>query len=662
MILETIANGVRSFISERRTSSLDARVWADLGWVQQSSSGIAVTPESSMRISAVYACVRLYADTIAQLPISIMRENADGTSDKANSERIAKVLRTKPNLWQTSFEWRQMMQGHVTLRGNAYSRIVAGPMGAVDQLIPLNPGRMEVQKQTNGRLRYLYTNERGQPEVYTQDEIFHLRGLSSDGIKGLSPIQLARDIVGLSAAMERHGAGVFKNGARPAAVIKHPGRLNEIAAAKLRERWERIHSGVDNAGKTAVLEEGMDVTTLGMNSEDAQYIESREFQLSEIARIFRVPTHLIQDTRPGAVGYASVEQLSLVFVKFCLGPWLKTWEESAKRDLIVDDTLFLKFNLNALLRGDTTARGQFYKTLSDIGVFSPNDIRELEDLNPVEGGDQRFVALNMIPLTLAAEKAKADMQPPPTPPAPVQPPPVQPDPEPKDDTQTRELQHRVDFWHDEAATLALRKRELELKISSQSEESRKAREIRAKLEGELRDAEGKLVEFDHIAENLAKANDQIVSLTDRSQQSLSELAEVNQKIGLMQLSIKSATDHCLAMLVDCAGRMISWEIGAVQRAIKKPNFIAAIDEFYGEHEERFTNTMRCPCELYRSLTGFVVPCEDMVTRHLTESKNILLEAAGRATASTLADEITAVVESWPSRASHWTMIGTQHAA
>src|SRR5262245_33248171 len=323
MILDAISKLFE--IRSKNLPPLDARIWPDLGWFPETTSGNQINAATSMKVTTVFACVRLLSETLAQLPLNVMREQSDGTNDVANDTPIGIVLRNRPNEWQTSFEWRQMMMGHVCLRGNAYSAIVAGPLGAVTQLIPLHPDRMMINRLENGRLIYKYTSQEGATETYLQDQIFHLRGLSSDGVVGVSPIALCRNAVGLAQAQETHGASLFKNSARPAAVIKHPGRLTEPAAAKLRERWERIHQGSENAGKTAVLEEGMTVETIGMTSTDAQFIESRNFQGSEIARIFGVPLHMLADLSRATMN--NIEHLSIEFVKFTMGPWLRLWEE-----------------------------------------------------------------------------------------------------------------------------------------------------------------------------------------------------------------------------------------------------------------------------------------------------------------------------------------------
>jgi HK97 family phage portal protein len=605
MILDAISTVANRFLEKRSIPPIDARIWGEMGWIPETTSGITINAATSMKIATVFACIRLLSDTLAQLPLNVMRAKRDGTNDIANDTPIGIVLRNQPNQWQTSFEWRQMMMGHVCLRGNAYSAIIAGPLGAVTQLIPLHPERMAVKRIENGNLIYKYTSQEGVTETYAQAEIFHLRGLSSDGITGLSPIHLCRNAVGLAAAMETHGASLFKNSARPAAIIKHPGHLTEPAAAKLRERWERIHGGTDNAGKTAVLEEGMTVETIGMSSEDAQYIESRNFQGSEIARIFGVPLHMLADLSRATMN--NIEHLSIEFVKFTMGPWLRLWEEAMKRDLFVEPALFPKFNVNGLLRGDSAARSQFYQTMFQIGAFSPNDIRDYEDMDPVEGGDQRFVPLNMVPLDMASDKAATSMsQPEPAAGSNGQ---LKPQPQAESNGQPKaESKRRMVFWHDEAGKASLRCGRLEAQIellghtlSSEKTEKEQARDAAAKA----------------------------------------------------VRSLNEAKQHCFVILTDSASRMIQWEIGQVQRAAKKKNFLKELDDFYSEHQPRFISAMLCACDLYRSLTQSEIPCEKIVARHIEQSRATLLDIAGRCTQETIADEIAKTVANWTDRASAW---------
>lgn len=275
-----------------RPGPIDDYWYGDAGGASQ--TGVSVTPDTAMRASAVQACVRVLAETVAQLPLKVYETQPDGGKAEARNHPIFSLLHDQPNAWQTSFEFRETLQGHLALRGNAYAELIPGARGFVDQLIPLNPDKVNVEQLPNKRLIYTVYEDRRARKL-TQDEVLHIRGLSSDGIMGLSPIKMSKDAIGLALATEAYGARFFSNDARPGGVLQHPGHLGDEAIRNLQNSWMRAHSGVSNSSKPAVLEEGMKWEQIGMTSEDAQFIETRKYQVNEIARIFRIPPHLIGD-------------------------------------------------------------------------------------------------------------------------------------------------------------------------------------------------------------------------------------------------------------------------------------------------------------------------------------------------------------------------------
>lgn len=363
----------------------------------RTASGMRVTPEAAQRVVAVMACVRVLAEAIAATPVILYQWRKDGRGkDRAPKHPLYPVLHRSPNDWQTAFEWKEMMMGHAALRGNAYSEIMPGRRGAVDQLIPLHPDRMNVVRLENGRLGYRYRMPDGQEQPYTQDQIFHLRGLSSDGIKGLSPIEMHAESIGLSMAVDRYAAGFFGQSARPAGVLEHPGKLSPDAKKNLRASWNQHYQGADNAHKTAVLEEGLKWTALGVKPEEAQYLESRKFSVSEIARVYRVPPHMIGDLERAT--FSNIEHQAINFVVHTLTPWFVRWEQAIGRDLIVaEETYFAEFLADALLRGDTKTRYAAYAVGVNWGWLSPNEVRAKENMNPREGGDEYLRPTNMGP-------------------------------------------------------------------------------------------------------------------------------------------------------------------------------------------------------------------------------------------------------------------------
>ncbi|SFJ54504.1 phage portal protein [Aerobium aerolatum] len=351
------------------------------------ASGAMVTPEAAMRVAAVYASVRIIAGAVATLPLHIKRRVDDRTREDASDTPIWTVLRRKPNRWQTPSQFRRMLQAHLLLRGNAYAMIVCS-RGQVQELIPLHPDRVEVKQRDDLALEYLYTRQDGRRIQLAQAEMFHLVGLTLDGVHGVSPITYARETIGLSLAMEDHGASTFRNGARVSGVLKHPNKLGPEAVANLKAGLEEFRSGGEQEGKNLILEEGMDYARIAMTAEDAQWIESRKFSRSDIAMFFGVPPHMIGDTEKSTSWGTGIEQQSIGFVAYTLEDHLTMWEEAINRDLIgADDTLYARFNRAALVKGDIKARWEAYVKGLQWGVWSPNEIRALEDENPRDGGD-----------------------------------------------------------------------------------------------------------------------------------------------------------------------------------------------------------------------------------------------------------------------------------
>ena len=286
------------------------------------------------------------------------------------------------------------MMASVVLRGNAYSEIRYDRSGAVSELCPLTTDNVAVEQLDNGRLRYNYRLPTGQPRIFLQDEIFHLRGLSMCGPVGISPLSYAREVIGAALATQGYGARLFSNDARPGGILEHPGKIGADAAARLKQSWSSAHSGVGNSHKVAVLEEGMSFKPISMSAEDSQFLQTRKFQVSEIARIFRVPPHMIGDLERAT--FSNIEQQSIGFVRDTIRPWLVRWEQAISRDLIQDpETNFAEFSVDALLRGDIASRYAAYAVGRINGWLSANEIRSLENMNPIEEGDDYLIPLNM---------------------------------------------------------------------------------------------------------------------------------------------------------------------------------------------------------------------------------------------------------------------------
>lgn len=362
------------------------------------AAGLNVTPDSALRMMAVWACVRVISEDIASLPLRLYRRLERG-KERATKHPLYSVLHDAPNPEMTSFQFRETMTSHALLYGTAYANIGV-ERGWPSQLWPIHPSRVSMKRNTRtNELEYMIQPVSGVEVQIPLNRMFRLPGLSMNGIVGLSPIAMARESIGLGLASEQFAAGFFANGARPSVVLQHPGALSEEAHQRLRADFEGTHVGLDNAQRVALLEEGMTLKEYSLPQKDAQFLEQRKFSVEEIARLYRVHPHKI-GVMEGTQTYASVEQANIDHVVSTIRPWAVRWEQAIQQQLVPDeerDKFFAEFLLDGLLRGDATARGNFYRTLWAIGALSANDIRELENLNPVEGGDQYFVPLNTAP-------------------------------------------------------------------------------------------------------------------------------------------------------------------------------------------------------------------------------------------------------------------------
>jgi len=371
-----------------------------------SAAGVSVDADSAEAVSTVYACVNVIAESIASLPLMIYQRLPDGGRRRAPEHPLYGTLATRPNTWQTSFEFREMMVGFCALRGDAFAHILPGPRGFADQLVPIHPDRVRVERISdapNAPLRYWVRQKDGQELPFNQNEIFHIRRRSKDGIRGMSVIDLMREAVGLSLAAESYGARTFSQDASPRGVLKHPGRLSDEAVHQLRETWSTRYSGLSNAHSTAVLTEGMDWQQVGMTSEDAQFLETRRFQAEEIARFFRMQPHKIGIMDRAT--FSNIEQQAIEHVTDTLRPWAVRIEQAIARDLILaPQTYYVEFLFDGLLRGDTLSRYQAYQIAGGGPApwMSRSEIRERENLPPRPELDAMLAPLNMTQVTMMA--------------------------------------------------------------------------------------------------------------------------------------------------------------------------------------------------------------------------------------------------------------------
>lgn len=389
-----------------------------------STSGKLVNEFTAMQTTAVYACVRILAETLAEtlaaLPLQLYRYTPGG-KERVYDHPLYHLLHDEPNPEMTSFIFRETLMSHLLIWGNAYAQIIRDRLGRVQGLYPLRPDKMTVCRDERGKIFYLYTktgDENPNIKPYGQvalqkEEVLHIPGLGFDGLVGYSPIAMARNAVGMTMACEEYGASFFANGASPSGVLEHPGVLKD--PAKVRDSWNAVYRGSANAHKVAVLEEGMKYQQIGIPPEEAQFLETRKFQLNEIARLYRIPPHMIGDLEKSS--FNNIEQQSMEFVKYTLDPWVIRWEQAMQKALFLPEEkkqYFLKFNVNGLMRGDYESRMTGYSIGRQNGWLSANDIRELEDMNPVpdeEGGNLYLVNGSMTKLKDAGafiNKGEAD--------------------------------------------------------------------------------------------------------------------------------------------------------------------------------------------------------------------------------------------------------------
>ncbi len=387
--LESLANG---FAGLRAAVDGSPAPWDDYWYSQigvSSASGMRVNAESAKRIAAVLACVGVIGRSIGMMPCKIYTEAPDGSKRVVDHHPLYDVLYIRPNEFQTAFEFRQMMQGHLELRGNAYAEIVPGRRGAVDQLIPMHPDRVKVEViKPSGRLRYVYNDPLtgttrtllGAPD----SEVLHLRNYSDDGAVGQSTVAMGVDVFGLALARQDYSARFFKNDARPPAVFTGAAFKNKLAEDEFIESWQARHTA-ENRGKIGLLPPGMTIQELGVEPADAQLLDGMKLSRVEIAGIFGVPPHLIGELDKAST-YASVEQFNIQYVVYCLLPRLVIWEQAIQRDLITNSRYYAKFSVASLMRGDTASRYSAYTQAIQMGWMCPDEARAMEDLNPIPGG------------------------------------------------------------------------------------------------------------------------------------------------------------------------------------------------------------------------------------------------------------------------------------
>ncbi|TVT39626.1 phage portal protein [Hymenobacter setariae] len=395
------------------TQESNARLIALLGMGSQTSSaGVVVNERTALSFAAVWACVLAISQDIAALPCQLYRDIPSGGKEKVYGHPASRLLNLQASPLQNAMPHRMAMMATVLLHGNAYALIDEGPRYRPDALLYKHPRQTEV-RESNGRLYYRFW---GDPRTYQDYQVIHLRGLVLDenGIMGLSVLAAHRENLGTGLAAQRAGAQFYANGARLSGVLETPNTFKDgTASARIRADWQAIYGGTENAGKVAVLENGLTFKSVSMPPADAQFLETRKFTRQEVCSIFRVPLHKIQDLERSTNN--NIEQQGLDYTTNTLQPWLVNIEQEYRLKLLRDsevETHYWRHNLNALLRADASARATFYGKMTDIGVMSINEVRELEDMNGIGAeGDRRFVQVNRMPLDKVDEVISKNSKP-----------------------------------------------------------------------------------------------------------------------------------------------------------------------------------------------------------------------------------------------------------
>lgn len=373
-----------------------------------SASGKAVSENTAIQLSAVYACVRVIAETIASLPLHVYEDDGHGGSVIAKDHPLEYLLHDSPNDEMTSFAWREQMMTQILLRGNSYSQIVKNGKRDILSIYPLMSADMNVDRDGSGQLTYTYALSSGGAIALDPQEVLHVPGLGFDGIMGYSPVALMKTTMGLTMAAEEYGSKVFANSATPSGVIMHPLHLKDIN--KLKKSWNDAYGGSANAGKVAVLEEGMKFERIAMPNSEAQFIETRKFQVNEICRIYRVPPHMVGDLEHAT--FSNIEHEAINFAVHTIRPWLVRIEQNINKKLFPREDngrYFARFNMDGLMRGDYKSRMEGYAIARQNGWMSADDIRAMENMNPIgpeNGGNIYLVNGNMMPIgeTLTQKK------------------------------------------------------------------------------------------------------------------------------------------------------------------------------------------------------------------------------------------------------------------
>lgn len=380
-------------IEMRFSAGSDPPGWWGRMFGRATSSGVDVTEASALSFAAVYACIRVISESVAQIPLKVYERLPNGGKREAPKHPLYPLLHDWPNDEMSSFTWREAMAAHLCGWGNCYSFIDFARDGRPKAIELLTPDRVVPRRlESSDALVYDVSSRKGEVKRYLKEQILHVPGLGFDGITGYSPIRIAAETIGTGMAAQEHIGGFFKNGAVPMGILSHPNTMSQEAQERLRENWNKTYGGAGNAHKVAIFEEGMEFKVISVNPVDAQLIETMKLSRSQIAGIFRVPAHMINDLDKAT--FSNVDSLSLEFVKFSLMPWLARIEQVMNRRLFLPSErgrFFCQFVTDGLLRGDSKSRNEAHRVAIMGGWKSINEVRAEENMEPIENGDKHFM-------------------------------------------------------------------------------------------------------------------------------------------------------------------------------------------------------------------------------------------------------------------------------
>ena len=386
------------------------QLYSAFGGSEPSYSGKSVTHETALTNSVVWVCTRILSEALAMLPLMLYRRDGEAKF-RADTHSLYRILHDAPNDEMSSVEFRETMMVHAVTRGNAYSRIVRQPSGRVVALMPpFHPGSVQVGRNKRGAIQYKVALADGKEQVYPASEIFHIRGLGFDGLVGYSVITQAKNSIGNAMSADQYAGEFYANGGRVPYILKHPGNFRDDDDAKeFRKNWDASYGSSNTFHRAPILPGGLEYQQIGMSAEDAQFLETRQFNVPEICRWFRIPPHMASDLSKAT--FSNIEEQSLEFVIYTLTPWLRKWESTIWRSLLgrtEQGRYFAEFNLSALLRGNAKDRGEYYSKLIQAGMMKPNEGRSKENMNPAEGGDKLYIQGAMVPIDKAGQGGKGN--------------------------------------------------------------------------------------------------------------------------------------------------------------------------------------------------------------------------------------------------------------